>query len=52
MEGWLGIKLGLIAVMVILTLLHDLILGPRSIQISRSQASPHPLQQAVRWMAR
>ncbi|NKE70824.1 DUF4149 domain-containing protein [Nitrospiraceae bacterium HYJII51-Mn-bac16s-1-B09] len=52
MGGWLGTKLALIALMIALTLLHDIVLGPRSIQISRSAAAPHPLQRTVRWMAR
>jgi uncharacterized membrane protein len=51
-DGWIWTKLALVLVMIGLTLLHDLLLGPRSIQISRSTAAPHPLQQNVRWMAR
>lgn len=49
---WIWAKLWLIVVMVMLTVLHDLILGPRSIRISRSATGPHPLQRTVRWMAR
>lgn len=51
-DGWIWAKLTLVIVMVGLTLLHDLILGPKSIQISRATAAPHPLQRTVRWMAR
>lgn len=50
-DGWIWTKLALVLVMIGLTLLHDLLLGPRSIQISRS-GTPHPLQQIVRWTAR
>lgn len=52
MEGWFGMKLALIALMISLTLLHDIVLGSRSIRISRSTAAPHRLQRTVRWMAR
>lgn len=51
-DGWIWAKLALVLVMVGLTLLHDLILGPRSIQVSRSTEGPHPLQRTVRWIAR
>lgn len=50
--GWIWAKLALVLVMVGLTLLHDLLLGPRSIQISRSTTVPHPLQSIVRGIAR
>src|SRR5581483_900819 len=50
--GWIWAKLALIFLMLIMTLLHDLLLGPQAIQISRSSAAPHPLQKKVRWMAR
>ena len=52
MGGWLWAKLAMVVLMVSLTLLHDLVLGPRSIEISRANPAPHPLQQTVRWMAR
>lgn len=52
MGEWLWPKLAMVAVMVSLTLLHDLVLGPRSIEISRANPAPHPLQRTVRWMAR
>lgn len=51
-DGWIWAKLALVLVIVGLTLLHDLILGPRSIQRSRSTERPHPLQRTVRWIAR
>ncbi len=50
--NWIWAKLALVLLMFMLTLLHDLVLGPKSIQISRSTTGPHPLQQTVRWMAR
>lgn len=50
--NWLWAKLAMVIVMVLLTLLHDLILGPRSIEISRTSPAPHRLQRTVRWMAR
>lgn len=49
---WLWAKLAMVALMVSLTLLHDLVLGPRSIEMSRADPAPHPLQRTVRWMAR
>lgn len=52
MRGWLGAKLAMVILMVSLTLLHDLVLGPRSIEISRANPAPHPLRGAVRWIAR
>lgn len=52
MGGWVWAKLVMVVLMVSLTLLHDLVLGPRSIEISRANPTPHPLQGTVRWMAR
>ncbi len=49
---WIWAKLALIVLMLGMTLLHDLVLGPQSIRISRSSGAPHPLQKRVRWMAR
>lgn len=49
---WIWAKLALILLMLIMTLLHDLILGPRSIRISQLCGASHPLQTRVRWMAR
>lgn len=49
---WIWAKLALIVLMLGMTLLHDLVLGPQSIRISRSSGAPHPLQKWVRWMAR
>ena len=46
------VKLFLIAVTVALTLLHDLVLGPKSIRVSRTTSAPHPLQKIVRLLAR
>lgn len=52
-EGcWIWVKLALVLVMIGLTLLHDFILGPRSIQMSRSTEGPHPIRRTVRWIAR
>jgi putative copper resistance protein D len=45
-------KLFLIAATLALTLLHDLVLGPKSIRVSRAAAAPHPLQKIVRLLAR
>ncbi len=52
MGGWLWAKLAMVVLMVCLSILHDLVLGPRSIEISRANPAPHPLQRTVRWMAR
>lgn len=52
MEGWFWAKLAMVVLMVCLSILHDLVLGPRSIEMSRANPTPHPLQQTVRWMAR
>ncbi|MFQ5780797.1 MAG: DUF4149 domain-containing protein [Nitrospiria bacterium] len=46
------IKLFLVFLMVLLSLLHDVVLGPKSIRISRSTTGPHRLQKIVKWMAR
>ncbi len=46
------LKLFLVFVMILLTLLHDLVLGPKSIALSRSMGQPSPLQKKVRWIAR
>jgi uncharacterized membrane protein len=51
-EGWLWVKLFLIVLMVSLTFLHDLVLGPGSIEIHRANPGPHPLQGMTRWIAR
>lgn len=46
------VKLLLVLVMVSLTLLHDFILGPKSMRMSRTTSGSFPLQNTVRWMAR
>jgi uncharacterized membrane protein len=51
-EGWLWVKLFLIVLMVSFTLLHDFVLGPRSIEISRTNPGSHPLRGPVRWLPR
>ena len=48
----LGFKLSLVVLVVLLTLAHDFILGPKSIALSRQRQGPHPLQKVVRWVAR
>ncbi len=45
-------KLFLVVVVVLLTLIHDFILGPKSIALSRQRQGPHALQKTVRWVAR
>ena len=65
MGGWIWAKLVMVVLMVSLTLLHEFVLGPRSIEMSRkvgpgaqnygaqlANPTPHPLQRTVRWMAR
>ncbi|MBN4054229.1 DUF4149 domain-containing protein [Nitrospira defluvii] len=48
----LWIKLSLFFVVVLLTVVHDFILGPKSIQMSREISGPHPLKKWVAWTAR
>lgn len=48
----LWIKLSLVFLMVSLSFLHDVVLGPKSIRISQTTTGPHRLQIIVRWMAR
>ncbi len=46
------VKLFLVFVMVSLTLVHDLVLGPKSIALSRSMGRSGPFQKKVRLVAR
>ncbi|MFQ5579999.1 MAG: DUF4149 domain-containing protein [Nitrospiria bacterium] len=48
----LWIKLSLVFLMISLSFLHDVVLGPRSIRVSQITTGPHRLQIIVRWMAR
>ncbi len=48
----LWIKLALVFLMVSLSFLHDMVLGPRSIRISQTTTGSHRLRIMVRWMAR
>lgn len=45
-------KLTLVVLVIVLTLVHDFILGPKSIALSRQKRGPHPFQAVVRWVAR
>lgn len=51
-KGWLWAKLFLIVLMVSFTLLHDFVLGPRSIEINRANPGSHPLRGTARWLPR
>lgn len=51
-EGWLWVKLFLIVLMVSFTLLHDLVLSPRSVEINRANPGPHLRQETARWLPR
>ncbi|MFQ5542846.1 MAG: DUF4149 domain-containing protein [Nitrospiria bacterium] len=48
----LSIKLSLVFILMTLSVLHDFVLGPKSIALSRTLSRPHPLQKTVRWIAR
>lgn len=48
----LWIKLSLVVVVLLLALIHDFILGPKSIALSRQISTSQPLQKQVRWIAR
>ncbi|MFY9270908.1 MAG: DUF4149 domain-containing protein [Candidatus Manganitrophaceae bacterium] len=52
MEGWLWAKLSMVILMVSLTLLHDFVLGPRAVEISRANPGPRSLRGTVRWLPR
>ncbi len=45
-------KLSLVVLVISLTLVHDFILGPKSIALSRQKRGPHSFQKVVRWVAR
>ena len=48
----LQVKLSLVFAMVLLTLVHDFILGPKSIAMSRAGVVSNAFQTGVRWTAR
>lgn len=48
----LQVKLFLVFVMVLLTLVHDFVLGPKSIAMSQAGVVSNVFQIGVRWMAR